>query len=103
MIAPRPVLLAVGSDDRYADPKGEFLSALNADAVYRLLGTQGIGDISEKTGATRKGNMFYDASMPPVGKTIGVTIGYHIHKGGHEQTAYNWEQYLNFTDKFFKK
>jgi hypothetical protein len=103
LIAPRPVFLAVGDIDRYADPKGEFLSALNADPVYRLLSTQGMGDIPEKNGATRKGNMVYDAPMPPVGKTVGVTIGFHIHKGGHEQTAYNWEQYLNFTDTFFKK
>lgn len=101
LIAPRPVYLAVAEDDRAADPKGEFLTALNVDAVYRLLGRQGLGAISEMNNAHRRGNMIYDAPMPPLNQSIGVTIGFHIRTGGHDVTAYDWEQYLNFTDKFF--
>ena len=100
LIAPRPVYLAVAEDDRAADPKGEFLAALNADAVYRLLGTPGIGNIPEKINATRRGNMFYDAPMPPVNQPTGATIGFHIRTGGHDVTAYDWEQFLNFADKY---
>ena len=101
LIAPRPVYLAVAENDRAADPKGEFLAALNADAVYRFLGTPGIGDIPEKSKAIRRGNMIYDAPMPSLNQPTGATIGFHIRTGGHDVTTYDWEQYLNFTDKFF--
>jgi len=103
LIAPRPVYLAVAVNDRAADPKGEFLAALNADAVYRLLGTPGTGNIPEKNHATRRGNMIYDAPMPALNQPTGATIGFHIRTGGHDVTDYDWEQYLNFTDKFWKK
>ena len=103
LIAPRPVYLAVAEDDRTADPKGEFLAALNADAVYRLLGTPGIGNIPEMNVVIRKGNMIYDAKMPKLNLQIGATIGFHIRTGEHDVTAYDWEQYLNFTDRHFGK
>ena len=38
LIAPRPVLLQTGSTDYWSDPKGEFLAAVAAGPVYKLLG-----------------------------------------------------------------
>lgn len=87
LIAPRPVYVASAQRDTWADPRGEFLSCLNANPVYLLLGTEGIGDCRE---------------MPGVDEPIGKTIRYHVRRGGHDVTHYDWEQYIRFADETVK-
>ncbi|MFA6447897.1 MAG: acetylxylan esterase [bacterium] len=87
LIAPRPLYVASAVMDQWADPRGEFLSALNAGPVYALFGLNGLG-VSE---------------MPAVNMPVGDMIGYHIRSKGHALTDYDWLRYLDFADRHFKK
>ena len=80
LMAPRPVLLQTGDKDFWSDPKGEFLAAVAAGPVYRLLGKQGL-DTEE---------------MPAAGVGICHDIGYFMHAGGHGTIPSDWDRYLKF-------
>ncbi len=43
MIAPRPVYISSAKDDRWSDPRGEYLGAKYAEPVYHLYGKENIG------------------------------------------------------------
>jgi hypothetical protein len=85
LIAPRPVYVASASEDLWADPKGEFLSALNADPVYRLLGTEGFGNVKEQ---------------PGVNQSVGGRIRYHLREGKHDIVEFDWLQYFDFAERY---
>ncbi len=87
LVAPRPVYVASAVEDRWADPRGEFLSCKHADPVYRLLKTPGLGT----------------ETMPEVDQPVAGQIGYHIRSGRHDVTDYDWQQYLNFADQHLGK
>ena len=87
LIAPRPVYIASADEDRWADPRGEFLAAKAAEPVYDLFGKAGLGM----------------AEPPAVDKTVGDFIAYHRRSGKHDITDYDWDQYLNFADRHFKR
>ena len=88
LMAPRPLYVASAEGDQWSDPKGEFLSAKNAGVVYALFNKKGI-DAAD--------------SMPPLHHPVGQTIRYHIRAGRHDVTLYDWQQYLGFADKYWKK
>lgn len=87
LIAPRPLYVASATEDLWADPKGEFLSARLASDVYHLYGLEGLT---------------IDEMPRPDSPVIGV-VSYHIRTGKHDITSYDWEQYIRFADEQVKK
>jgi hypothetical protein len=86
LAAPRPLYVASAEEDRWADPRGEFLAAVAASEVYELLGRKGVGTMA----------------MPPVNQPVGDTVRYHVRTGKHDITAYDWQQYLDFAERHFR-
>ncbi|WP_346238325.1 hypothetical protein ABDK00_009255 [Niabella insulamsoli] len=80
LMAPRPVYVASAKDDRWADPKGEYLGAYFAGPVYKLFGAA----------------VLPDSTMPAVHRPVHHTIAYHVREGGHNVTGYDWEQYIQW-------
>lgn len=87
LMAPRPVYVASASGDLWADPKGEYLSLANSNAVFALYGEGGWP--SEKMPA---------ADQPA---HFGVR-GYHLRTGKHDITEYDWRQYIKFANGHLK-
>lgn len=79
LVAPRVLHVASAVDDRWADPRGEFLATQAADEVWRLLGVRGLGA----------------STMPALDRPVGARVRYHVRTGGHDITRYDWAQYLD--------
>jgi hypothetical protein len=80
LIAPRPLYVASAETDPFSDPEGEFLATRAVTPVYELFAEKGV-KVKER---------------PAVNHPVGGTVRYHIRQGGHDVTAYDWDQYLEF-------
>lgn len=85
LYAPRPVYIAAATGFSWGDPHGSFLAVKYAEPVYKLFGKVGLGT----------------DGWPAVNTPVGDFIGYHNRTGTHSQTSYDWQQYLNFSDRHF--
>lgn len=86
LAAPRPLYVASATNDRWADPYGEFLAAKNAAPVYALFSKKGVGT----------------DEMPAPDTSVGNTIRYHIRTGDHDILLFDWMQYIRFADELVK-
>jgi hypothetical protein len=85
-VAPRPLYVASAEEDRWSDPRGEFLGAAYASEVYKLYGMEGLNTMT----------------MPASHQPIMNRVGYHIREGKHSVTLYDWTNYIAFADKWLK-
>jgi hypothetical protein len=85
LIAPRPLFLNTGSEDKWGDPHGEFLGARAATPVYELFG---------KTGIT-------ETNFPPFDEPIKHDLWFNCHVGKHDVLPSDWDKFLDFADAHF--
>ena len=87
MTAPRSLYVASAVEDRWADPRGEFLACVAAEPAWKLFGLTGLGT----------------AEYPPVDTPIGHSIGYHLRSGGHDLLEYDWQRFADFADRVLRE
>lgn len=88
MCAPRPVFISCGSPEiegNWVDDKGQFMAAVAAGPVYKLLGKKDLGT----------------TVMPHIGTAlIDGDIAFRQHFGGHT-TVPNWPTFIKFAERYF--
>jgi hypothetical protein len=85
MVAPRPILITGGTSDQWSDPHGEFLAAVAAGPVYRLLGK---GDLGTS-----------EMPAPDVALDAGE-LAFREHNGGHTDMP-DWPVFIKFAQRYF--
>lgn len=87
LIAPRAIAVHSATEDQWADPKGEYLSAYYAGPVFELFG---------KTPLT--------SEIPPEPEhAVGTDVSYYYRIGKHDLLLSDWEHYLDMADRLFKQ
>ncbi len=88
LIAPRAVYVASAADDLWADPKGQYLALKESQPVFNLYGIETNLPIE----------------MPKINEqVIRPHMGFHNREGKHNMTPYDWQQFINFANDYFKK
>jgi hypothetical protein len=85
--APHPVMITGGSEDKWADPRGEFLAEFAAGPVYRLLGRKDIG-ATEMPGLDE----FVDSG----------DLAFRYHDGPHAIMPDDWKVFLDYADRYLR-
>jgi dienelactone hydrolase len=87
LIAPRAVYVASADADFWADQRGEFLAMAHAGPVYALYGQP-----------TLRPDEMPGLESP----LVRGRMGYHIRRGGHGLTRYDWERFMDFADQLWR-
>jgi hypothetical protein len=86
LVAPRPVFISAGATngDGWVDAKGQFLAAVAAGPVYRLLGKKDLGT----------------TVFPPIETGLmDGDLSFRQHSGGHTPGP-NWPTFLDFAGRY---
>ena len=85
MIAPRPLLLIVGTEDTWSDPMGEWLAAQAAEPVWALYGKTLAAD-----------------SYPQADQLALGDMSFLLHEGGHTTLPIDYQAITDFLDWHFR-
>jgi hypothetical protein len=87
LIAPRALYVASADEDLWSDPRGEFLSLARSSPVFALWGDRAI-----EPGA-----------MPALEQPmVSGRRGYHVRRGAHNLTPYDWDRFVDFAETLWK-
>lgn len=87
LMAPRAVYIASADEDLWADPRGEFLSLVHASPVFALWGNP----------------LVREEGMPPLEQPAHFgRLGYHVRRGTHNLTAYDWMRFVDFAETLWR-
>ena len=87
LMAPRAVYVASADEDLWSDPRGEFLALVESSPVFALWGDP----------AMRAGEM--PGLEEPL---ISGRRAYHIRRGPHNLTPYDWARFADFADRLWQ-
>ncbi|SHF64765.1 hypothetical protein SAMN05444274_10745 [Mariniphaga anaerophila] len=86
LIAPRAVYVASAAEDLWADPKGQYLALTEAQPAFSLYGIKNC----------------LPTEMPAVNQqVICPHMSFHNREGKHNMTPYDWQQFIQFANKYF--
>jgi len=88
LIAPRAIYFSSAKEDRWADPKGEYLSMQLGSRIF-----------SEIYGQKVSFPVAFESLKGPV---LQPFAGYHIREGEHNLTWEDWSHYVDFVELQFK-
>ena len=88
LVAPRALYVASADEDLWSDPRGEFLALAAASSVFALWGEPAIAT----------------TAMPPLDTPLILgRRGYHVRRGSHNLTPYDWERFADFATELWPR
>ena len=87
LTAPRPVAVHSATEDQWADPKGEYLSAYYAGPVFKLFGKTPLAS----------------ETPPEPEHAVGTDVSYYCRIGKHDLLLSDWNHYMDMADRIFKR
>ena len=84
LCAPRFLYVPSALDDTWSGPIAEFLSALYVGEIYKLYGKQPLG-----------------LDEFPIVDTVDQSgsVAYHLRRGGHSLSPYDWDEFIRYANK----
>lgn len=87
LVAPRTVSVHSATEDQWADPKGEYLSAYYAGPVFKLFGKTPLAS----------------ETPPEPEHAVGTDVSYYCRIGKHDLLLSDWNHYMDMADRIFNR